>query len=69
MNPASIYAQSVERILFKGSELLFPIPKGFRNITEDIQGIMMKELIDKQKNPMLPVAQLIVAHTTSLNKK
>ena len=61
MNPANIFAQSVERILFKGSELLYPIPKGFCNITEDIQGIMMKELIDKQKNPMLPVAQLIVA--------
>ena len=61
MNPVSIFAQSVERILFKGSELLYPLPKGFCNITEEIQGIMMKDLIDKQKSPMLPVAQLIIA--------
>lgn len=61
MNPANIFAQSVERILFKGSELLYPLPKGFCNITEEIQGIMMKELIDKQKNSILPVAQLIIA--------
>ncbi len=61
MFPANIFAQNVERILFKGTELLYPLPKGFCNITEEIQGIMMKELIDKQKDPMLPVAQLIIA--------
>ena len=59
--PANIFAQNVERILFKGSELLYPLPKGFCNITEEMQGIMMKELIDQQKDPMLPVAQVIIA--------
>ena len=59
--PANIFAQNVERILFKGSELLYPLPKGFCNITEEMQGIMMKELIDQQKDPMFPVAQLIIA--------
>ena len=61
MNTAHVFAQSVERIVFKGSELLYPIPKGFCNITDEIQGIMMKELIDKQKDPMLPVAQSVIA--------
>ena len=61
MFPVNIFAQNVERILFKGTELLYPLPKGFCNITEEMQGIMMKELIDKQKDPMLPVAQLIIA--------
>ena len=59
--PANIFAQNVERILFKGTELLYPLPKGYCNITEEMQGIMMKELIDQQKDPMLPVAQLIIA--------
>ena len=59
--PSNIFAQNVERILFKGTELLYPLPKGFCNITEEMQGIMMKELIDKQRDPMLPVAQLIIA--------
>ena len=61
MLPANIFAQNVERILFKGTELLYPLPKGYCNITEEMQGIMMKELIDQQKDPMLPVAQLIIA--------
>ena len=61
MNQAHVFAQSVERIVFKGSELLYPIPKGFCNITDEIQGIMMKELIDKQKDPILPEAQSIIA--------
>ena len=61
MNPAHVFAQSVERIVFKGSELLYPLPRGFCNITDEIQGIMMKELIDKQKDPMLPVAQSVIA--------
>ena len=47
MNPAHVFAQSVERIVFKANELLYPLPKGFCNITDEIQGIMMKELIDK----------------------
>ena len=40
MNPAHVFAQSVERIVFKGSELLYPIPEGFCNITDEIQGII-----------------------------
>jgi len=56
-----VFAQSVESILFKGSELIYPLPKGFCNITDEIQGIMLKDFIDKQKNPMLPIAQLIIA--------
>ena len=59
--PTNVFAQNVERILFKGTELLYPLPKGYCNITEEMQGIMMKELIDQQKDPMLPVAQLIIA--------
>ena len=59
--PANIFAQNVERILFEGSELLYPLPKGFCNITEEMQGIIMKDLIDHQKDPILPVAQLIIA--------
>ena len=61
MFPTNVFAQNVERILFKGTELLYPLPKGYCNITEEMQGIMMKELIDQQKDPMLPVAQLIIA--------
>ena len=61
MFPMNVIAQNVERILFKGTELLYPLPKGYCNITEEMQGIMMKELIDQQKDPMLPVAQLIIA--------
>jgi len=60
MHPASVFAENVERILFAGSELLYPLPEGFCNITEDLQGIVLKEILDKQKNPMLPVAQLII---------
>ena len=59
--PAKSFAQNVERILFKGSELLYPLPKGFCNITQEMRGNMMKELIDQQKDPMFPVAQLIMA--------
>ena len=61
MFPTNVFAQNVERILFKGTELLYPLPKGYCNITEEMQGIMMTELIDQQKDPMLPVAQLIIA--------
>ncbi len=60
VQPASVFAENVERILFSGSELLYPLPKGFCNITENLQGIMMKEILDKQKDPMIPVAQLII---------
>jgi hypothetical protein len=57
---AGVFAQNVERILFAGSELLYPLPEGFCNITEDLQGIVLKEILDKQKNPIMPVAQLII---------
>ena len=60
MHPASVFAENVERVLFAGSELLYPLPDGFCNITEDLQGIVLKEILDNQKNPMLPVAQLII---------
>ena len=60
VQPASVFAENVERILFSGSELLYPLPKGFCNITEDLQGILMKAILDKQKDPMIPVAQLII---------
>ena len=61
MQPVSVNAENVERILFSGSELLYPLPKGFCNVTESIQGIILKDIIDKQKNPMVPVAQLIIS--------
>lgn len=60
IHPAIVFADNVERVLFEGSELLYPLPEGFCNITEDLQGIVLKEILDKQKNPMLPVAQLII---------
>ena len=59
--PAIVFADNVERVLFEGSELLYPLPQGFCNVTEDLQGIILKEVLDKQQNPMLPVAQLIIA--------
>ncbi len=61
IHPASVFANNVERILFAGSELLYPLPEGFCNVTEDLQGIVLKDVLDKQKNPMIPVAQLIIA--------
>ncbi len=61
IHPAIVFADNVERVLFEGSELLYPLPQDFCNVTEDLQGIVLKEVLDKQKNPMLPVAQLIIA--------
>ena len=55
IHPASVFANNVERILFAGSELLYPLPEGFCNVTEDLQGIVLKDVLDKQKNPMIVV--------------
>ena len=60
MQPTSGFAENVERILFSGSELLYPLPKGFCNITQDAQGIIMMEFLGKQKGPMFPTPQLII---------
>ena len=60
MQPASGFAENVERILFSGSELLYPLPKGFCNITQDAQGIIVMELLGKQKDTMFPAPQLII---------
>lgn len=60
IQPASGFAENVERILFSGSELLYPLPKGFCNITQDALGIVLMEFLEKQKGPMLPNPQLII---------
>ncbi len=60
IHPASGFAENVERILFSGNELLYPLPKGFCNITQDLQGIIMMEFLGKQKGPMFPTPQLII---------
>ena len=60
IHPATVYADNVEKIQFAGSELLYPLPKGFCNITEDFQGIMMMEILHKQEDPMSPTPQLII---------
>jgi len=60
MQPTSGFAENIERILFSGSELLYPLPKGFCNITQDAQGIIMMEFLGKQKGPMFPTPQLII---------
>ena len=51
MNPAHIFAQSVERILFKGSELLYPLPKGFCDITEEIPS--MTHVLSRTIGPII----------------
>ena len=50
IHPTGVFADNVKRILFSGSDFLYPLPAGFCNITEYYQGIIMMEPLDKQKN-------------------
>ncbi|MBL70930.1 MAG: hypothetical protein CML95_05220 [Rhodobiaceae bacterium] len=58
--PAGSFAENVERILFSGSELLYPLPKGFCNVTQEPQGILLMEYLGKQKGPTVPDPQIII---------
>lgn len=55
-------AETIEKISISGSELRYPIPEGFCNVTSDVQGIIMKEALDKQRNALVPEAQIIIAN-------
>ena len=61
ITPLLSWAGDVERISFSGSTLLYPLPEGFCNVTDDLQGLLLKDLLDKQQDPMLPTAQIILA--------
>ena len=55
------YADSVVKLSFSGNELIYPLPDGFCNITKNLQGIMLKQFLDEQSQPMLPTVQIIIA--------
>lgn len=58
--PAGVFAQNFETILYGGSEILYPLPRGFCDISGNPEGILAKEFLDKQKSPMVPDAKLIL---------
>ena len=58
----SARAETIEKISISGSELRYPIPEGFCNVTSDVQGIILKEALDKQRNALVPEAQIIIAN-------
>ena len=58
----SARAETIEMISVSGSELRYPIPEGFCNITSDAHGIVLKEVLDQQQNPLVPEAQIIIAN-------
>ena len=58
----SARAETIEMISISGSELRYPIPEGFCNITSDASGIILKEFLDQQQNPLIPKAQIIIAN-------
>ena len=58
----SARAETIEMISISGSELRYPIPEGFCNVTAEPQGILLKELLDKQRNSLIPEAQIVIAN-------
>ena len=45
--PTSSFAQKVVNIEYLGGEVVYPLPRGFCDITEEIFGIMLKGFLTK----------------------
>ena len=54
-------ATSIERISISGDTILYPLPEGFCNITDEPQGILLKGLLEKQQQSLQVIPKLIFA--------
>ena len=55
-----LQANEFVNLSLSGSEVLYPLPSGYCDVTEDFDGIMLKEFLDAQTMPGIPKAQAIV---------
>ena len=55
-----LHASEFVNLRLSGSEVLYPLPSGYCDVTEDFDGIMLKEFLDAQTMPGIPKAQAIV---------
>ena len=60
--PAFLLATELVKLKLNKSEILYPLPSEFFNITEEIDGIMIAEFLEKAAIPGIPKAQVIFKH-------
>lgn len=57
---AFLHASDFVNLKLSGSEVLYPLPSGYCDVTEDLDGIVLKDFLDAQAMPGIPQAQAIL---------